>query len=294
MMPWVIIEGMRPRQWVKNIFVLAPLLFALKLWDGQSILGAFLAAALFCMAAGAVYLVNDIVDREADRHHPEKRRRPLASGRLPVTIAWVSATFLVAIAVSLATWWSAQLGLVIATFFVVNLAYSFWLKKVPGADVLMISFGFILRVVGGALAIAVPISWWILVCTFLLSLYLGLGKRLHELVLLGDKGVQTRAALRGYRLGPTRHLFKATGIAATLAFALYTLSSHAAENFGTRGLFLTVPLVITGLWRFSRLTEEAQRATSPTEALLSDWPIIVSAVLWGAAATAIIYLPRAL
>jgi len=285
---------MRPRQWAKNVFVLAPLLFALKLSDGQSILGALVAAALFCMTAGAVYLVNDIVDRAADKRHPEKCRRPIASGRLPLPVAWASALLLVIGALTLALLWRVQLALVIATFFGVNLAYSFWLKRVPGFDLLLISFGFILRVVGGALAIAVPISWWILICTFLLSLFLGLGKRLHELILLGDKGVQTRAALRGYSRGPTRLLFHLTGGAAVVAFALYTLSSRAAENFGTRNLIWTVPFVIAGLWRFSRLTLERGRTKSPTEALLSDWPVILSALLWGIAATAIIYLPRVL
>jgi 4-hydroxybenzoate polyprenyltransferase len=290
----LVIEGMRPRQWAKNIFVLAPLFFALRLSDGQSILGGVLATILFCMTSGAVYLVNDIVDREADRHHPEKRRRPIASGRLPVSVARFAAILLVGGAIALATWWRTQLALVIGAFFAMNLAYSFWLKRVPIFDVLLISSGFIMRVVGGALAISVPISWWILVCTFLLSLYLGLGKRLHELILLGDKGLQTRAALRGYRLGPTRILFSLTGGAAALSFALYALSPRAAENFGTRNLIFTLPFVIAGLWRFSRLTQEAGRAKSPTEALLGDWPIIVSAVLWGIAATAIIYLPRVL
>ncbi len=290
----VVIEGMRPRQWAKNVFVLAPVLFALKLSDIHSILGALVAAALFCMAAGAVYLVNDIVDREADKHHPEKCNRPVASGRLPVAAAWFAAALLVLSAVSLACWWRAQLAVVIATFFAINLAYSFRLKRVPGFDVVLISFGFILRVVGGALAIEVPISWWILICTFLLSLYLGLGKRLHELLLLGERGIQARAALKGYRLGPTSLLFRLTGGAAAMVFALYTLSPRAAENFGTRGLILTVPFVVAGLWRFARLTRNSARATSPTEALLSDWPVLLSAALWGIAATAIIYLPRAL
>lgn len=288
----VVIEGMRPRQWAKNVFVLAPLLFALKLSDVGSVLGALVAALLFCMAAGAVYLVNDIVDREADKHHPEKCHRPVASGRLPLTAAWLAAALLVAGAVCLGLWWRVELGLVIATFFAVNLVYSFWLKRVPGFDVMLISLGFILRVVGGALAIDVPISWWILVCTFLLSLYLGLGKRLHELLLLGEKGVQARAALRGYRRGPTQLLFRLAGGAAALVFALYALSPRAVENFGTRGLVLTVPFVLLGLWRFARLTVNSERSTSPTEALLSDWPVILSAALWGATATAIIYLPR--
>jgi 4-hydroxybenzoate polyprenyltransferase len=294
MSAWVVVEGMRPRQWAKNIFVLAPLLFALRLSDSQSIVGAVLAAVLFCMTSGAVYLVNDIVDREADRRHPEKCRRPIASGRLPVTVARFAALILVAGAIALASWWRMELAAVIGAFFAMNLAYSFGLKKVPIFDVILIGSGFIMRVVGGALAISVPISWWILICTFLLSLYLGLGKRLHELILLGDKGLRTRAALRGYRIGPTRILFGLTGGAAALSFALYTLSPRAAENFGTRSLVFTVPFVVVGLWRFSRLTQEAGRAKSPTEALLSDWPVIISAVLWGITATAIIYLPRVL
>jgi decaprenyl-phosphate phosphoribosyltransferase len=291
---WLVLQGMRPRQWAKNVFVFAPLLFALRLTDGHSVLGSLVAVALFCLASGAVYLVNDIVDREADRAHPEKRHRPIASGRLAVPLAGGAAVVAVVFAVGLAAAWQVYLAAVIAAFFLLNLAYSFWLKRIPIVDVLVISAGFILRVVGGALAIEVPISLWILVCTFLLSLYLGLGKRLHELIGLGESNRTTRAALRGYRIRPTRLLFRTVGLLAVVAFACYTLSPRAAENFGTIGLIFTVPFVVLGLWRFALLAEAGHRSSSPTEALLSDPPVLVSALLWGVSATAIIYLPRLL
>jgi decaprenyl-phosphate phosphoribosyltransferase len=289
-----IFRGMRPRQWTKNVFVLAPLLFAMRLTDLRSLAEALTAFVVFCMVAGAVYLVNDIVDREADRNHPEKRNRPIASGALAVETAWVAACALVVAAVGGAALWRPAVALVVALFFLANLAYSFRLKRIPVADVLIISFGFILRVVGGGLAIDVPISLWILLCTFMLSLYLGVGKRLHERVLLGDEGVKARPALRGYRLDTTRRLFRLAGLGAAGAFAAYTLSERAVVNFGTRGLIYTLPLVLVGLWRFDRLAENGNRPTPPTEALLTDPVVVVSAVLWGIAATCIIYFPGVL
>ncbi|MBM4356153.1 MAG: decaprenyl-phosphate phosphoribosyltransferase, partial [Deltaproteobacteria bacterium] len=266
----LVLEGMRPKQWAKNVFVLAPLLFALRAGDAASALRAGVAFVLFCVASGVVYLLNDVADREADAHHPRKRLRPVASGSLPVRVAVCSAAGLGLLSLVAGVLMADEFGLTLSGYLALNLFYSFRGKQVPIADVLCISLGFVLRVVGGAVAIPVPISFWILLCTFLLSLYLGLGKRLHEVLLMGEDASRTRSVLRLYGLGPTRRAFQLTGIASGVAFLAYTLSERAFVNFGTRALVFTVPLVLAGLARFHFLAHDTGRKSSPTDSLLSD------------------------
>jgi len=188
--------------------------------------------------------------------------------------------------------WNTSLAAVMALFLLNNIAYSFKGKYVPVVDVLMISLGFILRVVGGACSIDVPISAWILLCTLLLSLYRGLGKRIHEMAVLGEGKAKARKVLKKYPPQATHLIFVAVGLAATAAFAAYTLSDRALDNFGTRNLVFTVPLALVGIIRFAMLAADKHRKRPPTESILTDPVVLATVAAWAAAAVAIIYFPE--
>lgn len=286
-----VLKSMRPRQWTKNVFVLAPLLFAGQLSNPASVAGAGVAFILFCLVAGPVYLLNDVVDRHADANHPVKRLRPVASGSLAPSTALLAAASIAGLAILSALCWNLPVAAVLAAFLGNNLLYSLKGKQIPVLDVLMISVGFILRVVGGALAISVPVSGWILLCTLLLSLYLGLGKRIHEIAVLGRDLARTRPVLQRYDPKSTYVVFLGVGLAAATAFGAYTLSERAVTNFGTRNLVFTVPLVLVGIIRFARLARDASRKRPPTESILTDPVVLAAALGWAAAAVAIIYYP---
>lgn len=288
----LVLSTMRPKQWVKNLFTFAPLLFALKLGNWFAALHTTAVFALFCLASGTVYLLNDVLDRDADAQHPHKKLRPIASGRLPVSTALGTAIVFAVTAIGIAFAWDLHVGLVVFGFLALNCFYSLKGKRIPIVDVLLISCGFILRVVAGAVAIPVPISLWILVCTFFLSVYLGLGKRLHELLSAGLDAGKTRAVLKRYSRKWTAMAFHIMGALAVVSFTAYTLSEKALTSFGTSHLVFTVPLVILGLFRFSVLARDTGRSSPPTEALLTDAVALASAVAWTAAAVSIIYLPR--
>lgn len=280
---------MRPHQWVKNVFVLAPLVFALRAMDVADGVKALFAMMWFCLGSATIYLINDIVDREADAQHPEKRNRPIAAGKLPLSVAALAACGTGAVAVGGAAWMNLTTGGIMVCFLAANLAYSFGAKRVAGLDVLFISISFLLRVTGGATAIQVPISAWILLCTFGLSAYLGLGKRVHELNVMKVDASAVRRALAGYHPVVTRWAFLVSGTLSVALYAAYTLSSHAEHSFGTTNLVATVPLVALGLGRFAQLAIRTTTHKSPTEALVTD-PIILASVLgWAGACLFVVY-----
>ena len=287
-----ILTGMRPRQWAKNLFVFAPLVFALRLADVRDCSVALLTFFCFCLASGATYLLNDILDRDSDALHPVKRLRPIASGALSIKAA-STASGVAAVGAMIGGFvinW--QCGVLLAVYLVMNLVYSFWGKRVPVVDLLFISSGFLLRVSTGALAIAVPISSWILICTFLVSLYLGFGKRYHELLTLGREADRTRPVLRAYNVAHTRLAVGFLGLACCAAFVAYTLSAHAQLNFGTVNLIFTAPLAGIGLYGYARLAADPSRQSSPTDALLSDPLVLASGTLWFVATILILYWAR--
>lgn len=284
-----LLRSMRPHQWVKNVFVLAPLVFALRAMDMADGVRALLAMLWFCLGSATIYLINDIVDREADAQHPEKRLRPIAAGQLPVRLAAIAASITGVLAVGGAAWMNLLTGGIMVAFLAANLLYSFGAKRVAGLDVLFISLSFLLRVTGGAKAIEVPISLWILLCTLGLSAYLGLGKRVHELNVMKQDAAAVRKALAGYNPVVTRWAFLATGALSVALYAAYTLSSHAEHSFGTSNLVFTVPLVALGLGRFAQISIRTSTHKSPTEALVTDPVILVSVFGWAAACLYIVY-----
>ena len=283
-----IIRSMRPEQWLKNGFVLAPIVFSGLIGDPDAWLRTVLAVAAFCAASSAVYLVNDVIDREADRSHPIKKNRAIASGEVSVATAPVVAVVLVTAAAAVSVWLGGWFPAVLAAYVFLVLLYSALLKHVVFLDVLVVAAGFVLRVVGGAVAIGVPVSHWILVVTYLLALYLAMGKRRSELVLLGAEAGNHRVVLGHYTLPMVDQAISVVLGATVLAYALYTVAPDTVAKVGSEGLLATVPIVLYGLFRYLYLLHRHELGGSPTKALLTDRPLLVCVVVWLAVAAAVI------
>jgi 4-hydroxybenzoate polyprenyltransferase len=283
-----LLRTLRPHQWVKNVFVLAALVFSRHLTDSAYVLRALLAFGAFCALSGAVYAFNDVRDVEADRAHPTKRHRPIASGALSERTAMVSAAILAIAAIGGCIVLDWRLGAVATAYLAQNVAYSVRLKHVAFLDVGLIASGFVLRVLAGAYAIDVPASEWIMACTALLAIFLGLGKRAHELAWAERSGKSgaTRAALAGYKLPHLRIAMYVLGALTCAAYAAYTLYG-APGVFGTERLIISTPFVALGIVRFLSLALWRPRDDSPTEAMLRD-PISLLDFL--AATAAVLYI----
>ena len=267
-----LLKTLRPHQWVKNLFVAAPLVFSRHLLDPAYVLHTAIAVAAFCALSGAVYAFNDVRDAEADRAHPKKRLRPIASGALGERAALSSAGILAAGALAACFILDWRLGVFAAIYLAQNILYSIKLKHIAFLDVSLIASGFLLRVLGGAAAIDVPASQWLLICTALLALFLGLGKRAHELAWAERTGqvTQTRAALAGYRIPIVRAIMLALAVATCAAYVAYTLDPRTVAFFGTDRLFYSSPFVALGIVRFLFLALWYPKDESPTEAMLKD------------------------
>ena len=300
-----LVKTIRPHQWVKNLFVMAPMVFHKDLISttpgGDAALNlrvtgqAVMATAVFCLLAGAVYTINDLVDVEADRVHPVKRFRPIASGDVPESIARAFAVALVIVALGLSfAKFDWKFGAVAALYFVENLAYSFKLKKVAFLDVGMIAFGFVLRVVAGGLATKAYVSLYMLACTLLLALFLGFGKRRHELE--GEHAGKQRAALEAYGKTSLNAALLVTGLATAATYFAYTLDKATEAFFQSRYLWLTAPFTVFGIVRFLFLVSgragRGLKAESPTQEMLSDVPFVLNLVVWVIVVFAIVYRLR--
>lgn len=285
MMP--LLRSLRPEQWLKNGFVLAPLVFSGSLTDGDAVFRSLLAVAAFCAAASATYLVNDVLDREADRGHPTKCRRPIASGAVGVGVALGTALVLVIVGAGTALFLGGWFPAVLGAYLGITLLYSTLLKQLVFVDVLVVALGFVLRVVGGAVAIEVPVSRWILLCAYLLALYLALGKRRSELVLLGEAAGSHRVVLGHYTLPMVDQAISVVLGATVLAYTLSTVAPDTVAKVGSEGLMATVPVVLYGLFRYLYLLHRHELGGSPTKALLTDRPLLVCVLLWLGIATVV-------
>jgi len=296
------LRAFRPRQWVKNAAVAAPFVFALgdasqqaALGDGSpgiapsTLLRLAAAIALFCAASSGIYVINDILDVEQDRAHPVKRRRPIASGELPVRRAAALAAALLPAALVGGVILSPAFGAVLGGYVLLQVLYSAWLKHVPLLDVLSLSAGFVLRAMGGAYALGVRISNWLLLCAFLLSFFLALGKRRHEKVNLNGGTEGTRRALAGYGVRQLDVLIALAAAGTAAAYAAYALSPDTAERFGTRRIAWTIPLVAAGLARYLRLVYRHDKGDAPENVLLTDGPLLAIIGLYVAAVLAIFF-----
>jgi len=278
----------RPHQWTKNLFVLAALAFSKHLFDGDAVVRAGVAFAVFCVLSGAVYVVNDIVDRERDRLHPTKCARPVASGALSVAAACVSAVLLLGLGSAAA--WALDAGFLVCalSYLALNFAYSFGLKEVVILDVLAIAIGFVLRAVAGALAIQVVFSDWLLVCTFLIALFLALAKRRHELVALPD-AASHRAILAEYSPYLLDQMIAVVTASCLTAYAFYTLAPETVAKYRTDKLALTIPFVIYGIFRYLYLVHRKEQGGSPSDVLLTDRALLLAVALWAVAVVVIVY-----
>jgi 4-hydroxybenzoate polyprenyltransferase len=284
----------RPEQWIKNGIVLLPIVFALRLTDPAAWAEALVAVAAFCLVSSAAYIVNDIQDRHFDRLHPHKKARPLAAGHVPVGAAWTEAAVLLAAGLAVAWALSPMLLIVIASYVLLQAAYTFSLKRRMIIDVICIALGFVLRAAAGAVAIRVELSPWLFICTFTICLFMGFCKRRSEVATIGDTDTagQHRATLLGYTPQFLTHLTTLTAGIAIISYLLYATSARTVEHFGTDYLLYTLPLVIYGICRFEMLSSFG-RYTDPTDLVLRDRPFQLTAVLWGLMVLAILWQGRA-
>ncbi len=274
-----LLKTMRLRQWTKNGFVFFALIFDKQLFLYEPFLRTLAGFFLFCLISSAVYLINDIADVEADRKHPEKKHRPIASGKLPVNVAWGAAFALIVIALPLGYLLAPLFSIYLAAYLVINFIYSRWLKHVPILDVLFVSSGFVLRVGSGVTLITVErFSPWLYVITTLFSLYIGFGKRRAELSLLDEGAGSHRKVLDGYTL-PL--LDQYITIVSGMTIVTYSLYTFFAENLpANHSMMLTIPFVVYGIFRYLQLIQTGHAAGAPDEVALKDRPLQVTVALW--------------
>jgi len=284
-----LLEAMRPRQWSKNVFVLAGIVFAGRLFEARAELRVLACFALFCAASSAVYLANDVADRAIDAHHPLKRTRPIASGRLSPALAIAASAILTLVALAGTALLNRATLAVMAAYLASTFAYSLGLKRAFLLDVMIVAAGFVLRAVAGASCIEAEISPWLLVCSFLLALFLALGKRRAELVLLGQNATDHRVALGSYSLPLVDSWLTALAGASIVSYALYTQSPRTVEHFGTTNLLYTVPFVIYALFRYQHHVVRQDAGGDPGSLLLQDPGLWISLLAWAITAAVVIY-----
>jgi 4-hydroxybenzoate polyprenyltransferase len=286
-----LVRSLRPSQWTKNLIIFGGLLFGQRLFDVPSVVAASAAFVVFCALSGVVYLLNDVADREADRKHPLKRHRPIASGALSTSTALAAAGVIGILALGAAFWLRFEFGVFAAAYVALLAFYSGPLKHVVIIDVLTIAIGFVLRAAAGAVAIDVPISNWLLVITILGALFLALSKRRHELVLLADEATSHRATLQEYSPYLLDQMISVVTASTLVAYAFYTINPETVEKFHTTHLGLTLPFLLYGIFRYLYLVHQKEGGGSPAEMLLNDRPLLVCVALWALAVALIIYGP---
>lgn len=280
---------MRPQQWTKNAVVYAALIFDGKLFIPELFAQTTAIAICFCLLSSSVYILNDLVDIEKDRQHPSKQGRPLPSGELNARFALTASVLLAAASLSVGLWVNVAAGLVLVLYLLQNIAYSFWLKNLVIIDVMVLSLGFLLRVIAGVIIVDVErFSPWLYVCVTLLALFLSLGKRRQELVLLASEAENHRTSLGQYNLALLDQLIVMVTTSALIAYTLYSFEAPTALAGGGRMLF-SVPFVFYFLARYLYLIHVKKLGGAPDELLLEDKPLLINAVLWGMSVIALIY-----
>jgi 4-hydroxybenzoate polyprenyltransferase len=289
MKPGAVLASLRPHQWTKNVVVLAALALSKHLLETGPALRALLAFAVFCGLSGTVYLFNDVADYERDRLHPTKRLRPVASGALSRRTAGTIAVVLGIGCLLLALPLGRGFVACAAAYLVLNLAYSFRLKEIVILDVISVSLGFLLRVVAGGLAVRVPVSEWLLVCTILLALFLALSKRRAELVTLNDQASSHRAILAEYSPYLLDQMISVVTASCVTAYCFAVLAPETRDKFQTERLAWTIPFVIYGIFRYLYLVHQKEQGGSPAEVLATDRPLLLDVALWALAVVLIVY-----
>jgi len=284
-----IIKTLRPKQWIKNLFVFAPLVFSVQFLNSSSVLAATQAFFSFCLVSGALYTMNDLFDIEEDRRHPVKRNRPLASGRLTKRTAIVTLVICLLAGLALAFTLNLPFLLIVLGYIVLQLLYSPWLKHVVIIDIFAVAAGFLLRVIGGAVAIRVAISSWLLICTTLLALFLSMTKRRHEYFLLPGEAASHRPVLNEYSPYLLDQMISVVTASTLIAYCLYTVSEETIAKFHTRNLILTTPFVLYGIFRYLYLVHQKNQGSTPEELVIKDKPLLVDIILWIISVAVILY-----
>ena len=286
-----LLKTMRLRQWTKNGFVFFALIFDKQLFKPAAFTITLEGFFLFCLISSAVYLLNDIADVEADRQHPVKKNRPIASGKLPMNAAWVAAIVLVLVTLPISYFLAPALSLILALYLLTNILYSRWLKHVPVLDVMIVSSGFVLRVAAGVALITVErFSPWLYVITTLFSLYIGFGKRRAEMTLLEQGAGSHRKVLDGYTLPLLDQYITIVSSTTIVTYALYTFTAPNLPPNHT--MMLTIPFVVYGIFRYLQLIQTGHAAGAPDEVALKDRPLQITVLLWGLAILAVFYLSK--
>lgn len=283
---------LRPREWTKNLLVFTGLIFSRSLTDAHNIGICILGFVLFCCASSGVYLFNDLCDIKEDREHPIKRNRPLASGALNANLARFVMILLFSIAAFGSLWLNHGFALVIGIYLATCLAYSFKLKDIVILDVILIASGFVLRAISGAIIIGVEVSEWLVLCTSMVALLVGFGKRRHELVLLEETAENHRRSLSDYSISFLDSIMNICAGAAVLTYALYTRADETVERVGSHAMLLTLPFVVYGVFRYLFLIHKKEAGGDPVQLLFRDRPTLLNLVLWVLTAGLIIYLPK--
>jgi 4-hydroxybenzoate polyprenyltransferase len=279
----------RPAQWAKNALLFAPIIFAKHLFVIGDLLRVAAAFVCFCLVASGAYVLNDLRDCERDRQHPLKCKRPLPAGRIAVPTAWILLASLVSSGLGGALLLGGEFAVLVAAYFTLQIAYTYVLKETVILDVMSIASGFVLRAVAGGAVIGVFVSQWLIICTFLLALFLGFAKRRHELVLLEDKASEHREILREYSPYFLDQMISVVTTSTVMAYAIYTLSPEVQQRLGTTQLYLTLPFVLFGIFRYLYLVHQKEEGGNPTSLLLNDRPLLADVVLWIATATFVLY-----
>ena len=287
-LPLALLSAVRPKQWLKNLFVFAPAIFANTIFEERTLERAAAAFLVFCAVASATYLLNDVLDRESDRQHPVKRLRPIASGRLSPAAALTLAGVLAAVGIAASFGLGRLFAALVVAYLASTIGYTFYFKHSVILDVMFLASGFVLRVAAGAAAVNVPASEWLFLCTMLLALFLGFSKRRHELTLLEGDATNHRRVLVHYSPELLDQMIVIVATSAILCYILYTVWPSTVERFGSNHLIYTVPFVIYGIFRYFYLIHQRQSGGDPTDALLTDVPLLVNVVLWAAVAIAVI------
>lgn len=285
-----LIRTMRPHQWTKNGFVFAGIMFDQQLFEPDTLARVLATFALLCAVAGTIYLINDVVDIERDRLHPKKRNRPLASGQLPVSWAITAAVILPVVALGLSVLLTWELTAVLVGYLVMHIAYSFWLKNIVILDVFAIAAGFMLRVVAGIVVIDVTnFSPWLYGSAGLLALFLAIGKRRQELIMLADSAEDVRVTYKEYNIALLDDMLRMVTTGSMITYMLYTMEAETIRGNGHR-MMLTIPFVVYGIFRYLYLMHVRGEGGAPDELVMKDIPLMLTLVLWGATAGLLLYV----
>lgn len=284
-----ILLSLRLEQWIKNGFVLMPLVFSHHLMDRSYLSNALIFTLAFCLVSSSIYLLNDIIDKTHDQAHPDKKLRPIAAGLVSPRIALPLSLLLSVAAICISFVFARSALHILLIYLANNILYSFFLKRIVVLDVILIAIGFVLRVIGGAEAIGVEASVWLIICTFLISLFLGFCKRKQELLALASHSGEHRRVLEDYNINYLDHMISVVSACTVLSYVLYTVSDDTVGKFDTEHLYFSVPFVIYGIFRYMYHINVLESRKSTSQILLGDKLLLLNIVLWLTVSIGLIY-----